>query len=73
MANENQRKAVESVKSVLKLDSLKEYQNAAMSSLLGGKDCFISQPTGAGKSAVISVISFCFWLVQPTKIKRCRN
>ena len=31
-----------------------------MSSLLGGKDCFISQPTGAGKSAVYQLFPFAF-------------
>ena len=44
MANEIQRKAVESVKSVLKLNSLKEYENESLSILLGRKNCIISQP-----------------------------
>jgi replicative superfamily II helicase len=34
------------------LDNLSEHQIEALSNLLRGNDCFISQPTGSGKSAV---------------------
>jgi superfamily II DNA or RNA helicase len=36
----------------LMLDNLSEHQIEALSNLLRGNDCFISQPTGSGKSAV---------------------
>jgi superfamily II DNA or RNA helicase len=47
------RKAIGSVKSVrIMLHNLSEHQIEALSNLLRGNDCFISQPTGLGKSAV---------------------
>ena len=36
----------------LMLYNLSEHQIEALSNLLRGNDCFISQPTGSGKSAV---------------------
>jgi superfamily II DNA or RNA helicase len=53
-----ERKAIDSVKSVIRLDNLSEYQIEALSNLLRvevtNNDCFISRPTGTGseKSAV---------------------
>jgi hypothetical protein len=51
-----ERKAVDSVKSVIRLDNLSEYQIEALSNLLRvevtNNDCFISRPTGSEKSAV---------------------
>ena len=64
MANKRQiniltieRKAIDSVKSVIRLDNLSEYQIEALSNLLRvevtNNDCqFISRPTGSEKSAV---------------------
>ena len=49
-------KAIDSVKSVIRLDNLSEYQIEALSNLLRvevtNNDCFISRPTGSEKSAV---------------------
>ena len=42
------------------LDNLSEHQIEALSNLLEGNDCFISQPTGSGKSAVYQTISLYF-------------
>ena len=39
-------------KSIIRFACLSEYQIKALSNLLRGKDCFIPQPTGSGKSAV---------------------
>jgi superfamily II DNA helicase RecQ len=55
-----ERKAVEAVKNVLNLEYLKDYQIESLSSLLRGKDCFISQPTGSGKSAVYQLFPFAY-------------
>jgi superfamily II DNA or RNA helicase len=40
----------------LMLYNLSEHQIEALSNLLRGNDCFISQPTGSGKSAVYQFI-----------------
>ena len=53
-------KAIDSVKLVIMLDNLSEYQVEALSSLLRGKDCFISQPTGSGKSIVSQLFPFAY-------------
>jgi hypothetical protein len=54
-----ERKAIDSVKSVIRLDNLSEYQIAALSNLLRvevtNNDCFISRPTGSEKSAVVYI------------------
>jgi predicted ATP-binding protein involved in virulence len=42
------------------LDNLSEHKIEALSNLLRGNDCFISQPTGSGKSAVYQTISIYF-------------
>lgn len=55
-----ERKAIDSVKSVIRLDNLREYQIEALSNLLRGNDCFISQPTGSGKSAVYQLFPFAY-------------
>jgi hypothetical protein len=51
-----ERKAINSVKSVIRLDNLSEYQIEALSNLLRvevtNNDCFISRPKGSEKSAV---------------------
>jgi hypothetical protein len=51
-----ERKAIDSVKLVIGLDNLSEYQIEALSNLLRvevtNNDCFISRPTGSEKSAV---------------------
>jgi hypothetical protein len=47
----------------LMLDNLSEHQIEALSNLLRGNDCFISQPTGSGRQEnplYISVISLYF-------------
>jgi hypothetical protein len=54
------KKASESVKNVINIDSLKGYQLEAISSLLSGKDCLISQPAGARKSALYQLFPFAF-------------
>jgi hypothetical protein len=55
-----ERKAIDSVKSVIRLDNLSEYQIEALSNLLRvevtNNDCFISRPTGSEKSAVYQFI-----------------
>ena len=55
-----ERKAIDSVKSVIRLDNLSEYQIEALANLLRGNDCFISQPTGSGKSAVYQLFPFAY-------------
>jgi hypothetical protein len=51
-----ERKAIDSVKSVIRLDNLSEYQIEELSNLLRvevtNNNCFISRPTGSEKSAV---------------------
>ena len=57
MANLND---IDSVKSVIRLDNLSEYQIETLSNLLRvevtNNDCFISRPTGSEKSAVYQFI-----------------
>ena len=57
-----ERKAIDSVKSVIRLDNLSEYQIEALSNLLRvevtNNDCFISRPTGSEKSAVYQCLYF---------------
>jgi hypothetical protein len=56
-----ERKAIDSVKSVIRLDNLSEYQIEALTNLLRGNDCFISQPpTGSGGSAVNHLFPFAY-------------
>jgi hypothetical protein len=51
-----ERKAIDSVKSLIRLDNLSEYQIHSLSNLLRvevtNNDCFISRPTGSENSAV---------------------
>ena len=50
--------AVESAKNALKIEKLREYQKSAVIAVLQGKDVFLSQPTGAGKSLVYQMLPF---------------
>ena len=50
--------AVESAKNALKIEKLREYQKSAVIAVLQGKDVFVSQPTGAGKSLVYQMLPF---------------
>ena len=43
---------------LFKIDSFKDYQRNAVKSLLEGKDCFVSQPTGSGKSLIFQALPF---------------
>ena len=40
----------------LKVESLKEFQKKAITAILEEKDCFVSQPTGTGKSLVYQAL-----------------
>ena len=50
--------SVESAKNALKIEKLREYQKSAVIAVLQGKDVFLSQPTGAGKSLVYQMLPF---------------
>ena len=45
-----------------KLSNLRSYQKQAFNYILDGKDCFLSQHTGSGKSLVFQALPYCFFL-----------
>eukprot|EP00794_Sanderia_malayensis_P002017 gene2017-2294_t len=45
-------KAVDAAQSFLKFHTLKPFQREALTGMLQGRDIFVSQPTGSGKSAI---------------------
>ena len=45
-----------------KLSNLRSYQKQAFNYILDGKDCFLSQPTGSGKSLVFQALPYCFFV-----------
>eukprot|EP00794_Sanderia_malayensis_P001809 gene1809-2027_t len=49
---------LESAKNVLRVENLREYQKSAIIATLKGKDVFVSQTTGAGKSLVYQMLPF---------------
>ena len=53
----NERKVFQT-KKLFNISDIKEYQYDAVSKLLKGQDCFISQPTGSGKSFVYQCLPF---------------
>ena len=52
----------EKIIGIFKLSNLRSYQKQALNYILDGKDCFLSQPTGSGKSLVFQALPYCFFL-----------
>ena len=48
----------EKIKQIFRIPSLKEYQEKTLCSFLAGNDCFVSQPTGSGKSLIFHALPF---------------
>ena len=42
--------------------NLRSYQKQAFNYILNGKDCFLSQHTGSGKSLVFQALPYCFFV-----------
>jgi replicative superfamily II helicase len=57
----------------LMLYNLSEHQIEALSNLLRGNDCFISQPTGSGKSAVYISLYFLSLLYEAFQLLRSND
>eukprot|EP00794_Sanderia_malayensis_P002777 gene2777-3214_t len=56
--NENISKAIEFAKIRLGVENLREHQEESIHAVLQGKDVFISQPTGSGKSLIYQMLPF---------------
>ena len=44
---------------------IKDYQRSCIHSILLGKDCFVAQPTGSGKSLIFQCLPVVFDLIYP--------
>lgn len=49
---------------LLGITALKEKQHEAIMSFLGGKDTFVSLPTGYGKSLIYGLLPFAFDMIR---------
>ena len=58
MAEKINKMIEKSVLKLFQLDSFKEFQIQAIENLLNGRDVFVSQPTGSGKSVIFQSLPF---------------
>ena len=56
--------AIEESKRLLGIASLKEKQEAAIMSFLGGRDTVVSLPTGYGKSLIYALLPYAFDMIR---------
>ncbi len=53
-------KAVDAAQSFLEFRTLKPFQRSALTGMLQGRDIFVSQPTGSGKSVIYQLAPVVF-------------